>query len=202
MADNAKLTLPGHFQKGKKYLIPGEILIAWRDALQGDRVIAGPGIKESQGPGGRIFTAAAQSLLAPDLPCHFGKIIIFEGNNYLQGGVVSGGDSHWNVADLLIDLSAVGEKLIWLRVNYTANNEDAVLMPGLETCSEPTWHSGSLAGGYPDNTSPDIESGAGTRIIPLGKLTIAGGAARFNPTGCGNISLGFCPPNSPGISRG
>ncbi len=51
----AKLDLPGDFQPGKTYLLKGETLVAWRKALVADRVVAGPRIRETGTPGGRIW---------------------------------------------------------------------------------------------------------------------------------------------------
>ena len=123
------------------------------------------------------------------------------GDTYLRGGTLYGGDANRNVADYLIDLETDSEMLVWLRVAVTANTEDSVLMPGLETCAAPTWETGTVAADYPDNTAPDITTGAGVRIVPLGILTVADGAATFDRTGCGNITLGFCPPNTLSITR-
>lgn len=58
MADS-KLKLPGNFEAGKTYLVKGETLIAWRDALLADRVIAGEGLQESGTPQGRVLKANA-----------------------------------------------------------------------------------------------------------------------------------------------
>lgn len=134
-------------------------------------------------------------------PCPFGEIITFEGDRYIRGGVVYGGDDNWNVADYLINLAADSDNLIWLEVGITANTEDSVLMPHLESCDEPTWESGAVAGGYPSNTAPNITTGVGTRIVPIGQLTVVDGAATLDPVGCGNITLGFCPPNNLSITR-
>ena len=133
--------------------------------------------------------------------CPFGEIITFEGDEYIRGGVVYGGDSNWDVADYPINLAVDSDNLIWLEVGITANTEDSVLMPHLESCDEPTWESGSVAGGYPSNTAPNITTGVGTRIVPIGQLTVVDGVATLDPVGCGNITLGFCPPNNLSITR-
>ena len=60
MADS-ELKLPGNFEAGRVYMVKGETLIAWRDALLADRVVAGDGIQESGTPQGRIFKAKGGS---------------------------------------------------------------------------------------------------------------------------------------------
>lgn len=149
-------------------------------------------------PAGKSQTTAA----AAAAPCPFGEIITVDGDKYIRGGVLYGGDDNWNVADYLINLAADSDNLIWLEVGITANTEDSVLMPNLESSTEPTWGSGAVAGGYPSNTAPNITTGVGTRIVPIGQLTVVDGVATFDPVGCGNITLGFCPPNNLSITRG
>lgn len=54
MADDG-LNLPGDFQPGKNHLIKGDTMLAWKKELEGDRVIPGPGIKETDTGKGRSF---------------------------------------------------------------------------------------------------------------------------------------------------
>lgn len=53
------LVLPGDFEPGRSYLVKGATLIAWRKALQADRALVGPGLKEETTAKGRIFSALA-----------------------------------------------------------------------------------------------------------------------------------------------
>jgi hypothetical protein len=66
MADS-KLVLPGDFQAGKSYLLKGETLSAWRKALERDRALPGPGLRETGTPMGRVLTAipAASTTICP-----------------------------------------------------------------------------------------------------------------------------------------
>lgn len=200
----SNLNLPGDFEAGKSYLVKAETLLAWRRALIEDRAIPGDGLAETQTPQGRIISFEKIGLLggAGGAACSFGEIFQVEGDTHIRGGNLYAGDSNKLVAPLAIDVGTDSESLIWLRVPITANTEDGVLMPHLESCEDPTWQTGTVAGGYPDNTSPDIDTGEGVRIVPLGLLTIVAGEASFQPTGCGDITLGFCPPNNLSIARG
>jgi hypothetical protein len=140
-------------------------------------------------------------------PCYFGEIItvpadgVIPAAKAIRGGVIYGGGANKDVEHFTLDLETDAEMLVWLEVGITANTEDGVLMPHLETCDDPTWETGTIAGGYPDNTTPDKVTGDGVRIVPIGKLIIKEGAAAFERTGCGHITLGFCPPNNLPIVR-
>lgn len=89
MADS-ELKLPGDFEAGKKYLVSGETLIAWRDALIADRVLAGEGMQESGTPQGRIFKGGAS-----------GGATLYHKINRLSvnsdGAVVLGESEYWSM---------------------------------------------------------------------------------------------------------
>jgi hypothetical protein len=98
-------------------------------------------------------------------------------------------------------LGTDGEFLIWIEVGVTCNSEDDLPLPGLLTSTEPTWETGTLAGGYPDTIQPDGTTPTGTAIIAIGTLTVTDGLPSWEPAGCGNITLGYCPTNI-SITRG
>lgn len=143
--------------------------------------------------------------------CPFGQILKWvegEGDNAvkhaaIRGGVVYAGDKVWNVPDKDLNLDADGEYKVWLSVGVTANTDDdnEVLLPGLETSEEPAWNQGDFSGNYPDVGIPDADDPSGLAIIALGKLTIDSGDASFDPDECGSIIVDHCP-GSLSITRG
>lgn len=151
-------------------------------------------------PGGVILTPRniRQRVGTPPTPCPFGQIVTIPAvgatpaGKGIKGGIVFAGDKTWNMEPLELNLAAPGEWLVWLEAGVTANNEDGVPLPGLETSDEPTCEQGAVADGYPDITAPVVVTFVGTMIIPLGTLTIADSRATFEKVGCGNITIGFC----------
>lgn len=111
----------------------------------------------------------------------------------IRGGVVYAGDKVWNVEPQELNLAADGEFLVWLEVGVTANKEDGVLLPGLETSTEPDWMQGALSAGYPDIEVPAADPGTGKAILALGNLKIEDGSPTFAKTGCGNLRVTHCP---------
>ena len=97
------LVLPGEFQPDLSYLVKGSTLIAWRKALQADRAVAGPGLREETTAKGRIFTALADvglgadinitirgsSTLEPRVNGYLAEAVIF----YIRGGIILGLES-------------------------------------------------------------------------------------------------------------
>ena len=133
--------------------------------------------------------------------CPFGQIVRWtegEGEEAvtktgIRGGVVYAGDKVWNVPNKELNLAADGTFLVWLEIGVTANVEDDVLLPGLETSTEPVWQQAAGSGNYPDQTLPTAPSGTGTAIVAIGLLTIANGTAKLTAAGCGTIRVAHCP---------
>lgn len=188
MADNAKLILPGEFDPAKTYLVKGSTLAEWQRNLIRDRVIAGAGIKETQDPNGRIFEAAAGAGSSEETGGSFCRVFLDDGDWFLTGGQVSGGEGNETIAD--INLGSVASPPSdgthrWLSIGYTANVEDDVLLPGGEVTSA----SVSSGSSIPSNTIPTVSSPSGTIRVSLGSWS--GGV--FVPSGCGNIQIHHCP---------
>ena len=132
--------------------------------------------------------------------CPFGQITTWvEGETSktgIKGGVVYAGDKVWNVPNKELNLEATGSFLVWLEIGVTANIEDDVLLPGLETSTEPEWKQvGSSGGNYPDQDIPEAPEGTGKAIVAIGLLTIKDGSAKLAPAGCGTIRVTHCPGN-------
>ena len=141
-------------------------------------------------------TAGSTGAAASD--CPFGQIITWtedeQSKTGIRGGVVYAGDKVWNVPDMELNLEADGTFLVWLEIGVTANTEDDVLLPGLETSTEPEWQQvGSDDGDYPDQEIPEAPEGTGKAIVAIGLLTIKDGAAKLSPAGCGTIYVSHCP---------
>lgn len=141
------------------------------------------------GGGGRVIT------------CHFGEIITIEGTpdvSTIRGGIIYCGDQNWSMDADAISLSPDGVWLVSIAVSVVVNTDDdgEILLPGIDTGTKPTggWTRTSWTAGtdYPDNTAPTIPTGAGTIVIPIGKLTVASGVASLEAAGCGHITVGHC----------
>jgi hypothetical protein len=134
--------------------------------------------------------------------CPFGEIITIPDSDPpakgIRGGVIYCGDQTWNMDPQSLNLTATGVWLVSIAVSVEVNRDDdnVIILPGIKTGTQPTgdWEKTAWTEGtnYPANTAPVAATGLGTIYVPLGKLTIAAGAAGFEPAGCGNITLGQC----------
>ena len=143
---------------------------------------------------------------AVDSTCYFGEVITYlvgeTTKTGIRGGTIACGDKNFNVPNKELNLASTGVTLIYLEISVTANNDDdgEILLPGIETSTETTpsgfWKSVSWTAEpvtqYPDNTRPLVTTGVGKIIVPIGKLTIADGAATLEAVGCGNITINHC----------
>ena len=138
--------------------------------------------------------------------CYFGEVITYpvgeETKTGIRGGNIACGNKNFNVPNKELNLASNGVTLIYLEISVTANNDDdgEILLPGIETSTETTpsgfWKSASWTAEpvtqYPDNTRPLVTTGVGKIIVPIGKMTIADGAATLEAVGCGNITINHC----------
>jgi hypothetical protein len=126
--------------------------------------------------------------------CPFGKIIKFEGDSYILGGMIYCGDKNFTVPDEMLTLTSDSTKLYYFDITCTANTDDdgEIFLPGMETSTWTVSWETTSGSTYPDNTSPSIASGVGNIIIPIGKVTIKDGVASFQATGCGNVTVEHC----------
>jgi hypothetical protein len=129
--------------------------------------------------------------------CPFGEVISLTENDEpvtaVRGGVVYAGDTVWDVDHRSVDLAVDLEELIWIEVGVTANMEDEVLLPGLETSNAPEWKTGPPASGFPDIEVPGVPSATGKAVIAVGTLKVKEGVASLDGAGCGNIRITHCP---------
>lgn len=140
------------------------------------------------------------------VPCPFGELVPMTTGGFtigIKGGVVYAGDKNFNVPERGINLASSGAWLIYLEIDVEANRDDdgEIILPGIKTSAETdpssfwqhdAWSAGPPPTQYPDNTNPEVTDGLGTIIIPLGKLTVADGAATFERVDCGNVTIGQC----------
>ena len=187
---------------------PGQPVLAadWNtiiDALAARTPRPGNGLELVSTPSGFTFRTRTKGAGGSSnvTDCPFGNITKWtegEGETAttktgIRGGVVYAGDKVWNVDPQELNLATDGEFLVWLDVGVTANREDGVLLPGLNTSTEPQWRQGAASAGYPDIELPEADSGTGKMIIALGTLKIEEGLATFSKTGCGNLRVTHCP---------
>ena len=143
--------------------------------------------------------------------CHFGEIITVPDSDpeekAIRGGIIHCGDQNWNIDYQGLNLAAAGAWLVSLSVDCEVNRDDdgELLLPGVKTGTKPTgdWTKTAWTTGtdYPDNTEPVASTGNGTVILPIGKLTIADGAATLEAAGCGNFTITHCA-GTIGYTRG
>lgn len=130
--------------------------------------------------------------------CPFGEIIALDGSPAIRGGVIFCGDKTWNIDPQTINPATSGTWLVSIAVSVEVNRDDLeeILLPGIKTGTRPTgdWTKTAWTEetDYPDGTSPTAADGLGEIIIPIGKLTVAGGSASLEPVACGHITIGHC----------
>jgi hypothetical protein len=136
--------------------------------------------------------------------CPFGELITVndesEFTQGIRGGIVYCGDKNFNVPYQGINLATSGVWLVFLEIGCESNRDDdnEIILPGIKTSAETDpssfWDKKTFTTGtsYDDNTNPTVTDGLGTIIIPIGKLTVADGAASFERVGCGNVTIGQC----------
>lgn len=181
----------------------------WRalgEHLTGGIVRGGPGVRIRQ-VGNKVLVSAKRRFGGggagtPSEPCPFGEIISIPDTDPVQkgirGGVIYCGDQTWNMDPQDLNLAGAGVWLVWITISVEVNRDDdeTIILPGIKTGTRPTgdWDKTAWTEGtdYPANTAPVAETGAGTIRVPLGKLTIASGAATFEAAGCGSITIGQC----------
>jgi hypothetical protein len=143
---------------------------------------------------------------AVDSTCYFGEVITYlvgeTTKTGIRGGTIACGNKNFNVPNKELNLASTGVTLIYLEISVTANNDDdgEILLPGIETSTETTpsgfWKSDPWTAEpvtqYPNNNRPLVTTGVGKIIVPIGKLTIADGAATLEAVGCGNITINHC----------
>jgi hypothetical protein len=185
MAANSKLKLPGDFQAGKKYLLDGGTLLAWRKALEQDRIVPGKGLKESQaGAGGRVLTVTVEGGGGISSNA-FWRTYSDDDFHYLQGGQVTGWDTP--VADIV--LGDVGSEpadgsVHWLEVTGDGTKIEGVLYGGFK----PTGVDDTTATS-PTSTVPTVDSHTGRKFYLLLGSWLNG---VFTPYSAGNLTIGFC----------
>lgn len=185
MAANSKLKLPGDFQEGKKYLLDGKTLIAWRKALEEDRIVPGKGLKESQaGAGGRILVATAEGGGGISSNA-FWRTYSDDDFHWIQGGQVTGWDSP--VED--IKIGDVGDEPVdgsvhWLEVTGDGVKIEGVLYGGFKPTAVSDTNTTN-----PTSTVPTVDSHTGRKFYLLLGSWMGG---VFTPSSAGNLTIGFC----------
>lgn len=173
----------------------------WRDLgeyLKRSRIVGGIGVRVSRDITGTIISSKqTRSIGVGSSSCPFGEIVTYKVGNTMttgiRGGSLYAGSNVWNVANKDLNLEASGTYKVWLSISVEANFEDGVLTPGINTSSAPEWNQGAASGAYPSQTIPTTDEVTGTAIVALGILTIADGAASFEPESCGPIMINHCP---------
>jgi len=194
-----------------------EWMTAVQDAIralaQGDNITVEGDVTRNRGTAGvrlgamrRFQTKGRGGAVAT---CRFGELITIpaeapaDPKRAIRGGVIFCGDKNYNVEPKVLNLTASGTWLIFLRIPVTANIDDAgeILLPGVETSTadDPadfwellSWSVGPPATQYPNNTRPILGTGVGEIVIPIGKLTVSDGSATLVPARCGNITIDHC----------
>ena len=166
-------------------------------ALAAGENITARGIGLRRGHGGVEMKVGRQRLRQRQRVCPFGKIVRVDGDTFISGGLIQCGDQNWAMADEEVDTDTDGEWLVSIEVDCEVNRDDdeELLLPGVKTGTKPTaWTLDAWSEGtdYPEDTPPDVADGEATVVLPVGKLTVAGGAARLVETGCGAFTVTHC----------
>jgi hypothetical protein len=133
-----------------------------------------------------------------EAPCPFGKIITIPNSNpvkrAINGGVIHCGDKTFSIDHWEINLGSTADVLVWFALKCTVNTDDdgELLLSGVKTGSKPTWSHGAFSSGYPNSIAPSVKNPQATRILPVGRLTVAGGSPTFEPLDCGNFVITHC----------
>lgn len=186
----------------------GDSLIGWGVAviryLRSSRVRGISGGRIEEGPNGILIVVdpvPPRGRTAAGSTCPFGELVSMpEGSDYprgIRGGVIYCGDQNFNVNPQGINEAVEGVFLVYIELTCEANRDDdgEIILPGILTSTDtPSWEqiTWTEETDYPSNTNPAVSDGLGTIIIPIGKLTIAGGSASLEPVDCGNITVGQC----------
>lgn len=176
----SELTLEGDFQPEKTYLLKGSTIRQWQDALTADRIIPGPDQKETQTKKGRVITGGEAG--AGAAACPLGSIGT---DGKITPGWFIGGGKNEIITPAAIT-PAAGKK-VWIKVTWTAEKIDEVLQAG-GTAGTISIHSGT--GSVPADDVPNISSLTGTAYYALGYWD---DALEFVESGCGTITIDFCP---------
>lgn len=194
----------------------GPTLEKWKalgSLLANFEIRGGPGIFVRRIGGRHLIRTSRKhftSARGDDL-CPFGEIITYtegEGEEAvsktgIRGGVVYCGNKNFNTPHKELDLETPGTWLIYLKIDCESNRDDdnEIILPGIKTSSETdpstfweaaTWSAGPPETQYPDNDEPTVADGLGTIHVPIGRLTIADGAATLVKVDCGNVTIGQC----------
>lgn len=177
-------------------------LHAWYYMLA-TRPLAGPGLRLRETPRGTIISVDPRGggSSAPAPECPFGEIIAVDEGGFtmgIRGGALICGNKNYNVPFRGINLAVPGSWLVELTltgIDPASDDDEEIFLSGVVTASgTPAWNAVSYSGTehYTANTNPPSPAGTGTIVIPIGILTVAGGAASLQATGCGTITVGQC----------
>lgn len=143
-------------------------------------------------------------------PCPFGKIARWTVSGTakvgIKGGLIACGPNNWRIEDYEINPTVAGSWLVSIQVDVVVNrdNDNEILIPGIESGTEPTaWTLTPYTGSenYPDSTPPMLPDGTGKAVLAVGILTVTipdgsppgtAGTATLQPTGCGGFYITHC----------
>lgn len=195
------MRLPPYPTKGKS--VEGTIR-EMIDYMKATTITSISGGRKKTSPNGTTLevNAGTSTGAAAVTTCYFGEIIDIPDTDPVEkgirGGIVYCGDQNWNFDPQEVNLAVNGKWLVYLEIDVEVNRDDdeEIILPGIKTGTKPTgdWDTLTWSSGvdYPDNTNPDVTTGEGTIIVPLGKLTVQDGVATFDRAGCGNITITQC----------
>lgn len=127
----------------------------------------------------------------------FAEIIRWKENDVakigIRGGVIQAGDKVWHVPNKSINLEQTGKSLVWIELEVQACMADGVILPGLVTSWEPSYHYTSASGNYPEQKIPTADEPKVDVIVPIGLLTIENQVATLTPDYYGSVLIAHCP---------
>lgn len=128
--------------------------------------------------------------------CAFGSITVIDGDKAITGGSINCGPVNFAVDNYTIDATGTSDNLVFIRLDgITANLDDdgVLILPGIAACSgTPTWELITFGSGYPSNTNFTAPDDNAEVIIPIGRIIVTDGIARFFPETCGPVTIDQC----------
>lgn len=147
-------------------------------------------------------------------PCYFGEVVTWDEDGSgsgsgdavtgIRGGPIEAGEDQWWEPHHEVSLTTPREKLLWMELPVTVNKTvgGEATLSGVKSGPKEglTWHEGDVSGGYPDKDVPEMFAegettidGTGKIVLPVGRITVAGGVLTLEPTGCGGFLVTHCP---------
>ncbi len=161
----------------------------------------------------RVRKSAGGDTTSVGQTCFFGQLVQYtphgsgsgssaDEKTGILGGLVECGNRIYTVPNIEIDLATDRVKMVAIATYITPNADStgSVSLSGIKDSKKPTVEFFDESDeNYGKISTPPIfnpilgEPAAYGIVLPLGKLTVSDGTAKFEPTGCGHFTVTHCP---------